>query len=67
MSNLPIITCIGCGKRPEEIAEYKYNEEQMDPTAYVIMEEGTFNKHEKNKFYCTECFIKAGMPLNPRR
>lgn len=56
------ITCIGCGKQPHEIYEYKYNDERMDPELYVISEEGTYNRFVPGKFYCTECYIKAGMP-----
>lgn len=67
MFTRPDIRCIGCNKRPEELSEYveAAKEEKMDPTDYVIIDEGTFNKFEKNKFYCTSCYIKAGMPLNP--
>lgn len=56
------ITCIGCGKVPENIAEYKYNPENMSAKEFVIEEEGTLHKFEKDKFYCTECYVEAGTP-----
>lgn len=60
-----IITCIGCGKTPDEIDEYIEGAKEYGetPTDYCIAEEGTYNKFIKNKFYCTSCYIKAGMPL----
>lgn len=59
----PVIRCIGCNKRPEELMEYMYNPDQINPTDYVILEEGTYNRFEKGKFYCTRCYIDAGQPL----
>lgn len=57
--------CIGCGYKPHEIEEYfeAASEENMTPEQYVLEEEGTYNKFVKDKFYCTECYIEAGMPL----
>lgn len=59
--------CIGCGKTPDQIFEYQdmAQEYGITPEQYVRAYEGTFNKFEKNKFYCTACYIRAGMPLNP--
>lgn len=57
--------CIGCGCKPNEIEEYleAASEENMTPEQYVLEEEGTYNKFVKDKFYCTMCYIEAGMPL----
>ncbi|WP_020621054.1 hypothetical protein [Paenibacillus daejeonensis] len=60
------LTCIGCDKHPDEIEEYIEAAElnDMTPVEYVLEEEGTYNGFEPERFYCTECYIKAGMPLN---
>jgi hypothetical protein len=56
--------CKGCGKKPTEIQEYideaKMN--NMTVSQYILEEEGTYNPRT-HLFYCTECYIKAGMPL----
>lgn len=59
------MTCIGCRKHPDEIDEYidAAAEEDMSPVEYVLEEEGTYDKFEKERFYCTSCYIKAGMPI----
>ena len=55
--------CQGCGKRPEELSEYVNNPESMDdPLAYVRENEGTYNP-ANGHFWCTACYIEAGMPL----
>ena len=56
--------CKVCGKAPEEIDEYidMGNDAEMTPEEFVRQEEGTFNP-ETGMFYCTECYIKIGMPL----
>ena len=56
--------CKGCGKRPDEINEYivAAEDEGITPFQYVRQEEGTYNS-KTQLFYCTFCFIKAGMPL----
>lgn len=56
--------CVGCGKIPGEIEEYKFNPEQMDPSEFVIEEEGTYNPHNGH-FLCTECYVMAGCPSSP--
>lgn len=68
--------CIGCNKKPHEIAEYRDavtyessdvrynpNESQMQERTvrYVKSEEGTYNRHNGH-FTCTECYIKMGQP-----
>lgn len=56
--------CKLCKRTPEEIHEYRMQAEvegYSDPTSYVIDNEGTYNKNT-GMFYCTACYIKAGMP-----
>lgn len=57
------LICKRCGKEPHLIEEYVSAAEELGvtPEEYVINEEGTYNKRSK-KFYCTSCYIKAGMP-----
>jgi hypothetical protein len=57
-----VLKCIGCDKTPEELPDFKHNEEGMNPTEFVIEHERTLNRFEKDKFYCVTCYIKAGMP-----
>lgn len=56
--------CKGCGKRPDEIDEYVQEAKDKDitPFQYVRENEGTYNMKTK-RFYCTNCYIKIGMPL----
>lgn len=56
--------CKICGREPSEIDEYieMAEIEGMTPEEYVRQEEGTFN-HNTEMFYCTDCYIKVGMPL----
>ena len=56
--------CRGCGKTPEEIDEYVDMSmgSGLTPTEFCVEEEGTFNK-ETGKFWCTDCYTRAGMPL----
>ena len=58
------IQCKVCKKEPKDIAEYQRmaNEENMTPDDIVREEEGTYNP-TTGKFYCTNCYIKIGMPL----
>lgn len=58
------IRCIGCGKTPDKISEYidASRLEKITPKEYVAREEGTFN-NRNGHFYCTMCYVKAGMPL----
>lgn len=58
------IVCKGCGKSPFDIMEYKMLAEENgydSPEEAVIKEEGTYNS-KTCKFWCTECYIKMGMP-----
>ena len=60
------IRCRGCNKTPDELDEYISQYEEMgcaSPTDMVIQEEGTFDP-ATNRFWCTVCYIQAGMPLN---
>ena len=56
--------CKGCGKSPEEILEYTDMADEMGctPEQAVRRNEGTFNP-STGLFWCTSCYIKAGMPL----
>lgn len=58
--------CVGCAKRPHELAEYVEMAavEIMTPVEYVIDEEGTYNR-ENGHFLCTACYIKNGQPSRP--
>lgn len=58
------ISCKRCGRWPHEIDEYVdfSREEGITPAEYVKQEEGTYNK-ETGEFYCTDCYIRLGMPL----
>jgi len=60
-----VLTCIGCNLPPEQIDEYieMAREEGTTPKQIVISEEGTYNGFEPGRFYCTSCYIKAGMPI----
>lgn len=55
--------CLGCGKRPDFILEYKVAAAELltTPDDYVRLEEGTYNK-ANNRFWCTTCYAKAGGP-----
>lgn len=59
-----IIKCKGCNRTPDEIPEYieLAKELNLTPNLAVITEEGTYN-HGTGRFYCTNCYITAGMPL----
>ncbi|HMM20603.1 MAG TPA: hypothetical protein PKA10_07670 [Selenomonadales bacterium] len=59
--------CKGCGRTPEQIDEYVYRavtEKKYFKGAndVVRQDDGTYNP-ETGQFYCTDCYIKAGMPL----
>lgn len=62
MQKAEVPTCIGCKKTPDKIKEYQ-NED--DPIQFVRDNEpiGVWGPHSRNKFYCTQCYIAAGMPL----
>lgn len=51
-------TCKGCKKDPTEIKEYQ---SRKDPISFV-MENERFIPNS-TQFYCTTCYVKAGMPL----
>lgn len=59
-----ICKCKICQKEPHQIDEYNNLAEEIGCTAEqaVISEEGTYNPKSK-LFYCTNCYIKIGMPL----
>lgn len=66
-ANERIVTCMGCNKRPEQLNEYKMEARINDvtPTQFVIEHEpmGCWGPRTENKFYCTNCYVKAGMPM----
>ncbi|MDD9148130.1 hypothetical protein OYT88_06160 [Sporolactobacillus sp. CQH2019] len=63
-----IVRCAGCGERPEQIPEYR-DRAREEPESFnsaqevVLLDEGTFDPNTR-LFLCTDCYIKAGMPLN---
>lgn len=58
-----MIKCKICKRRPNEIDEYLKlaNMYCITPEKFIIDEEGTYNPKTK-LFYCTDCYIKIGMP-----
>lgn len=62
------MVCRGCGKDPKDIQEYVLNAkvEGMTPEQFVEECEGTYDEATQT-FYCTDCYIKAGMPIKKRR
>ena len=59
--------CIKCNRQPHEIGEYidaaeKEPEYFDSPEDFVKQEEGTYN-HTNGHFWCTKCYVSAGMPL----
>lgn len=65
MAGKIVCRCKGCGKLAKDILEYKTLAMEMgyeDADEAVANEEGTFNP-KTGAFYCTTCYIKAGMPL----
>lgn len=60
------IKCKICERKPDQIAEYvnlaREEPEYFDsPEHFVRKEEGTYNP-KTGLFYCTNCYIKIGMP-----
>lgn len=56
--------CAKCKKEPKDITEYVVGakvEGYNSPDEFVRAEEGTYN-HAYDVFYCTDCYIKIGMP-----
>jgi hypothetical protein len=64
-----IPTCIGCLLPPDSIKEYVAiaKLEGTTPIKLVMEQDGTYNRFVKDKFYCTECYIKAGQPIASRK
>lgn len=61
--NAPV--CAGCGRHPKDIPEYierMMAEGFASPDEAVRQEEGTYNP-DTDRFWCTECYIRVGMPL----
>ena len=63
--NVPFhIHCRGCGLTPDELPEY-VELARVDDYASAeeaVRSDGTFN-WDTGRFWCTTCYIKAGMPL----
>jgi len=55
--------CARCKREPKEIQEYIIAAKQVGttPDKYVKSEEGTYNRKAET-FYCTNCYIRVGMP-----
>lgn len=66
MSRDPI--CVGCNKRPDELAEYidacndANDGRGLTPSEYVRLEEGLYNARNGH-FFCTSCYVDVGVPL----
>jgi hypothetical protein len=64
----PILRCVGCGKRPDEIDEYlkgnQSDDQQVEPDDYVWSNEGTLDR-VTGHFACTACYIRMGCPSGP--
>lgn len=63
-----MLQCIGCKKKPHEIKEYQTGAKMdgITPEQFVRTYEniGVWGpKHGPEAFYCTECYIAAGMPI----
>jgi len=58
------VVCAECGRRPDEIHEYVWAAKECGctPEEYVRQEEGTYNPRT-GRFWCSECYVKIGMPL----
>lgn len=55
--------CKICGKKANEIEEYKLQAKIDESTPESIARgDGTYN-FMTNQFYCTVCYVKIGMPL----
>lgn len=63
---IPQPVCTGCGKIPEDIAEYRSEGRRhgMPPSVFVVHMEGTLN-YANGHFLCTPCYSDAGMPSRP--
>lgn len=60
--------CVGCGRKPHEINEYREYAGSDDPAvcaAWVKENEGTYNART-DTFACTMCYIRMGTPSSPR-
>ena len=58
--------CVGCARRPDEIAIYVEIAGDMgfaSPAEYVVRDEGTYNP-TNGHFLCDPCYIKNGSPTS---
>lgn len=56
--------CKGCSKRPHELEEFREMADifEMTAEAYIEAHEETFEAQTR-RFFCTDCWLKAGMPV----
>lgn len=57
------LVCVGCGREPDQIQEYRLFSRGYGwtPAQFVEREEGTLNP-ENGHFACSRCYIAMGMP-----
>lgn len=60
--------CLKCQRKPDEIQEYVdlAADDGVTPERFVKTGEGTFDPRT-GYFWCTDCYIKLGMPLGKAR
>jgi hypothetical protein len=56
--------CKGCRKFADDLTEYQEMADVFDmtPDAYIEAHEETFDPRLHN-FFCTPCWVRAGMPI----
>lgn len=61
-----LMTCVGCGKHPNELHEFSPEStgEDMPNEVYAWNNEGTLNT-TNGHFLCMDCYIREGMPSSP--
>ena len=57
--------CMECGRSASEIDEYVDNPEGMGAAEFARTD-GTYNPITDH-FWCTECYVRIGMPLGKAR
>jgi hypothetical protein len=66
LADIQPIICAECLRAPGDISEYvssaQLSTREETPEEYVMREEGTYNPHQRT-FWCTQCYLKIGMPL----
>jgi hypothetical protein len=56
------VTCAGCNKTPDKIADVREaaEAERMSPADWVATLDPTYNKRTGH-FMCTDCYMEAGI------